>query len=92
MDCAGIFFDLRDAGISWQELDTPTQEMLTNGIIKKNGEIYITGLGGTILKSTDDGMNFSLVEQGHRDGFSAIIQSSDDKLFTVGEKGVDLLK
>jgi len=88
----GHLFRSEDAGISWQELDTPTQEMLTNGIIKKNGEIYITGLGGTILKSTDDGMNFSLVEQGHRDGFSAIIQSSDDKLFTVGEKGVDLLK
>ncbi len=88
----GHLFRSDDAGDSWQEIKTPTQEMLTNGIIKKDGEIYITGLGGTILKSTDDGKSFALVEQGHRDGFTAIIQSSEDKLFTVGEKGVDLLK
>jgi photosystem II stability/assembly factor-like uncharacterized protein len=88
----GHLFRSEDAGVSWREIKTPTQEMLTNGIIKANGEIYITGLGGTILKSTDDGQSFSLVEQGHRDGFTAIIQSTDEKLFTVGEKGVDLLK
>lgn len=88
----GHLFRSDDAGDSWQEIKTSTQEMLTNGILKANGEIYITGLGGTILKSTDDGKSFSLVEQGHRDGFTAIIQSSEDKLFTVGEKGVDLLK
>ena len=46
----------------------------------------------TILKSIDDGLSFLLVEQGHRDGFTAIIQSSEDRLFTVGEKGVELLK
>lgn len=88
----GHLFRSDDAGDSWQEIKTPTQEMLTNGIIKTGGEIYLTGLGGTILKSTDNGMNFSLMEQGHRDGFSAIMQSTEDKLFTVGEKGVDLLK
>tara|TARA_R110002072_G_scaffold14582_3_gene60111 strand:+ start:3538 stop:4560 length:1023 start_codon:yes stop_codon:yes gene_type:complete len=88
----GHLFRSNDAGESWQEIKTPTQEMLTNGIITTAGEIYITGLGGTILKSIDDGLSFLLVEQGHRDGFTAIIQSSEDRLFTVGEKGVELLK
>ncbi len=88
----GHLFRSDNAGDSWKEIETPTQEMLTNGIIKEDGEIYITGLGGTILKSVDDGKSFSLVEQGNRHGFTAIIKNSEDKLFTVGEKGVDLLK
>lgn len=66
--------------------------MLTNGIVVSGDEIYITGLGGTILRSNDQGKNFSLVEQGHRDGFNAIIQDPQGKLITVGEKGVDLLQ
>jgi len=88
----GHLFRSDDAGDSWQKIETPTQEMLTNGIIKESGEIYISGLGGTILKSADDGKSFTLVEQGNRNGFTALIQNSEDKLFTVGEKGVDLLK
>ena len=88
----GHLFRSEDAGNSWQEIKTPTQEMLTNAILKSDGEIYITGLGGTLLKSIDDGLSFSLVEQGHRDAFTAIIQSNEDKLFTIGEKGVGLLK
>jgi len=66
--------------------------MLTNGIKVSEDEIYITGLGGTILKSNDKGESFSLVEQGHRDGFNAIIQSHEGKLITVGEKGTGLLQ
>jgi len=66
--------------------------MLTNGIVVAEDEIYITGLGGTILRSNDGGKSFSLVEQGHRNGFNAIIQSPDGKLTSVGEKGVDLLQ
>ncbi len=88
----GHLFRSEDAGKTWQEIETPTQEMLTNGIVVSEDDIYITGLGGTILRSNDKGKSFSLVEQGHRDGFNAIIQDSQGKLVTVGEKGVDLLR
>lgn len=88
----GHLFRSEDAGKTWQEIETPTQEMLTNGIMLAEDEIYITGLGGTILRSNDGGKSFSLVEQGHRDGFNAIIQSSENKLITVGEKGVGQLQ
>ena len=88
----GHLFRSEDAGKTWQEIETPTQEMLTNGIVVSEDDIYITGLGGTILRSNDAGKSFSLVEQGHRDGFNAIIQSPDGKLITAGEKGVDLLQ
>jgi len=88
----GHMFRSEDAGVNWQEIETPTQEMLTNGIVVSEDEIYITGLGGTILKSNDEGKSFSLVEQGHRDGFNAIIQSPENKLITVGEKGVGQLQ
>ena len=66
--------------------------MLTNGVMVTEDEIYITGLGGTILKSHDKGKSFSLMEQGHRDGFTAIMQSSEGGLITTGEKGVGLLR
>jgi len=88
----GHLFRSEDAGVNWQEIETPTQEMLTNGIMMTDGEIYITGLGGTILKSSDKGQSFALQEQGHRNGFIAIIQSPEGELITVGEKGVGLLQ
>lgn len=88
----GHLFRSEDAGENWQEIKMPTQEMLTNGFAIKDDEIYITGLGGTILKSTDVGKSFVLLEQGHRNGFTAIIQSTDGELITVGEKGVSLLQ
>ena len=88
----GHLFRSEDAGVNWQEIETPTQEMLTNGVMVVDGEIYITGLGGTILKSSDKGQSFALQEQGHRDGFIAIMQSPEGKLITVGEKGVGLLQ
>jgi photosystem II stability/assembly factor-like uncharacterized protein len=88
----GHLFRSDNAGVNWQEIETPTQEMLTNGIVMTDGEIYITGLGGTILKSSDKGQSFALQEQGHRDGFVAIMQSPDGELITVGEKGVGLLQ
>jgi len=88
----GHMFRSEDAGKTWQEIETPTQEMLTNGFVVSGDEIYITGLGGTMLRSNDGGRSFSLVEQGHRDGFNAIIQGPDGKLVTVGEKGVHLLQ
>jgi len=88
----GHLFRSEDAGVTWQEIETPTQEMLTNGIVMTDDEIYITGLGGTILKSSDKGQSFVLQEQGHRDGFTAIIQGPEGELITVGEKGVSLLQ
>ncbi len=88
----GHMFRSEDAGANWQEIEIPTQEMLTNGIVNSDKQIYITGLGGTILKSDDQGQSFVLQEQGHRDGFTAIIQSSKAELVTVGEKGVSLLQ
>ena len=88
----GHLFRSEDAGDNWQEIETPTQEMLTNGMLESDGEIYITGLGGTILKSSDQGQSFVLQEQGHRDGFTAIIQGTEGELITVGEKGVGLLQ
>ncbi len=87
----GHLFRTEDAGENWQEIKTPTKEMLTNGIATNDG-IYVTGLGGTILKSNDKGKSFTLQEQGHRDGFTAIIKSPEGELITVGEKGVSLLQ
>jgi photosystem II stability/assembly factor-like uncharacterized protein len=87
----GHLFRSEDAGENWQEIETLTQEMLTNGIFT-NDEIYITGLGGTILKSNDKGKSFVLQEQAKRDSFTAIIKSPEGELITVGEKGVSLLQ
>jgi len=68
-----------------------TLKMLTNGIVVSINEIYITGLGGIILKSVDGGKRFTTLEQGHRNGFMAIIQGPTGDLITVGEKGIGLL-
>ncbi len=88
----GHLFRSEDAGASWQEIETPTSEMLTNGVMVTTDEIYITGLGGTILRSNDNGKSFIALDQGHRDGFTAIMQSPTGDLITVGENGVGLLQ
>ncbi len=85
----GNLFRSEDGGENWQEIETGTVAMLTDGIQLADGRIVIVGLGGTILVSDDDGRSFELHPQANRRGISAIVETPDDKVFIVGEFGVN---
>ena len=62
--------------------------MLTDGIRLTDGTIVISGLGGTLLTSSDGGSTFELLPQPDRRGISAIVETGDGQLLMVGEFGV----
>jgi photosystem II stability/assembly factor-like uncharacterized protein len=70
------------------EIDTGTVAMLTDGQRLGDGTVIITGLGGTVLTSEDDGRTFTLHQQANRRGISAVIETADGSLLMVGEFGV----
>jgi photosystem II stability/assembly factor-like uncharacterized protein len=57
-------------GTPWQHINTGTQALLNSIVLGDNGSIYVLGNNGVILKSDDDGVNFSLTPQA--DGKSLI--------------------
>jgi photosystem II stability/assembly factor-like uncharacterized protein len=81
-----------DAGLSWEPVETQTNEMLTSGVRLVDGTIIIAGLGGTLLISYDGGVNFRSVDLNTRNGFSAVVEKDDRELLLVGENGVRKLK
>jgi photosystem II stability/assembly factor-like uncharacterized protein len=84
----GHLFRSDDAGESWQELETGTVAMLTDGQRLGDGTVLITGLGGTVLTSSDGGHTFALHQQANRRGISAAVETGDGSLLLVGEFGV----
>jgi photosystem II stability/assembly factor-like uncharacterized protein len=62
--------------------------MLTDGQQVADGTVVITGLGGTILTSSDGGQTFTLHQQANRRGISAAVETDDGSLLLVGEFGV----
>jgi photosystem II stability/assembly factor-like uncharacterized protein len=84
----GHLFRSDDAGESWRELDTGTVAMLTDGQRLADGTVVITGLGGTILTSSDGGQTFELHQQANRRGISAAVETGNGSLLMVGEFGV----
>jgi len=84
----GHLFRSEDAGETWDELDTGTVAMLTDGIRLADGTVVIVGLGGTVLVSEDGGRNFVYHAQANRRGISSIVDTGAGSLLLVGEFGV----
>ena len=84
----GHLFRSDDAGENWNEIETGTVAMLTDGIRLDDGTVVIVGLGGTVLVSSDDGFSFRLHQQENRRGISSIADVQDGSLLMVGEFGV----
>ena len=87
---SGGLWKTDDAGESWQELDTGTVAMLTDGLRLDDGTIVIVGLAGAVLTSSDDGNTFELHPQANRRGISAVVDVGDGSLILVGEFGVKI--
>ncbi|WP_445261250.1 WD40/YVTN/BNR-like repeat-containing protein [Pseudomonas sp. RL_15y_Pfl2_60] len=90
----GHLFRSSDFGDSWQQIEIntpnngPLEFGLADGELLADGSIVVVGHGGTVLKSTDDGRSFSLVNRADRVSLSSAATTDNGKLILVGQGGV----
>lgn len=89
----GHLFRSSNFGKSWQQIDLKGSNGaldfgLANGALLKDGSVVVVGHGGSVLKSTDKGHSFSVLNRADRLSLSGV--SADDKgnLILVGQGGV----
>jgi photosystem II stability/assembly factor-like uncharacterized protein len=89
----GHLFRSSDFGKTWQQVDLQGSNGaldfgLANGALLKDGSVVVVGHGGSVLKSTDKGHSFSVLNRADRLSLSGV--SADDKgsLILVGQGGV----
>nr|WP_239482109.1 YCF48-related protein [Pseudomonas insulae] len=91
----GNLFRSTDFGTSWHKvaLKSGNRGMdygLAGGTDLSDGSVVLVGHGGSVLKSTDDGQTFSLVNRSDRLSLSSVTAADDGKLILVGQAGVQV--
>ncbi|PIE01122.1 MAG: hypothetical protein CSA81_12780 [Acidobacteria bacterium] len=84
----GHVFLSEDFGESWEEIQSKTNTLLNCGLETENGAVLIGGMGGTYLKSSDNGKTFSLNKHDSQRGISSMTEVTPDRVLYVGEKGM----
>lgn len=90
----GHLFRSTDFGTTWQQIEIntpnngPLEFGLADGELLADGSIVVVGHGGTVLKSTDDGRTFSLVNRADRVSLSGAATTDNGKLILVGQGGI----
>lgn len=90
----GHLFRSTDFGDTWQqiELNTPNNGPLefglADGTLLPDGTIVVVGHGGSVLKSTDDGLTFSLYNRADRVSLAGVSAVDNGNLILVGQGGV----
>ncbi len=80
-----------NAGESWQQVETYTEAMLTDGLRLKDGAIVVVGHAGTLLVSQDVGRRFNLRQLADRQGLATAVQADEGSLILIVEFGVSKL-
>ncbi len=90
----GHLFRSDDFGSSWQQIvvESPNNGVLEFGLADGNrlndGSIVVVGHGGTVLKSTDQGNSFDLVNRADRLSLAGVTALDNGNLILVGQGGV----
>jgi len=90
----GHLFRSTDFGTTWEqlELNTPNNGPLEFGLADGNllddGSVVVVGHGGTVLKSTDNGRTFSLINRADRLSLAGVAALDNGNLILVGQGGV----
>lgn len=92
----GHLFRSTDFGDSWQQIgiDTPNNGPLefglADGTLLADGSIVVVGHGGSVLRSTDHGQSFSLINRPDRLSLAGVTALDNGNLVLVGQGGVHL--
>lgn len=92
----GHLFRSTDFGDSWQQItlntpnNGPLEFGLADGSLLSDGSVAVVGHGGTVLRSTDHGQSFSLVNRPDRLSLAGVTALDNGNLILVGQGGVHL--
>lgn len=89
----GHLFRSTDFGTSWSRVSLragngPLEFGLSGGGLMADGSLVVVGHGGSVLKSTDAGRTFKVVNRADRLSLSSVSSSADGNLILVGQGGV----
>jgi photosystem II stability/assembly factor-like uncharacterized protein len=89
----GHLFRSSNFGKSWQQVDLKGSNGaldfgLANGALLKDGSVVVVGHGGSVLKSTDKGHSFSVLNRADRLSLSGVSADNKGNLILVGQGGV----
>jgi photosystem II stability/assembly factor-like uncharacterized protein len=89
----GNLFRSTDFGTTWTpiKVKSPRGKLdfgLSGGAVLKDGAVVIVGHGGSVLKSTDNGLTFSLINRPDRLSLSSVAADDKGDLVLVGQGGV----
>ncbi|PWB31506.1 hypothetical protein DCO48_16875 [Pseudomonas sp. SDI] len=88
----GNLYRSSDFGNSWQQVPLqgvrgPLEFGLAGATLLDDGSLVLVGNGGTVLRSGDDGVSFSVVNRADRLALSAVTAVADGNLIVVGQGG-----
>ena len=89
----GHMFRSADFGKTWQQINLKGAAGrfdfgLSNGAVLKDGSVVVVGHGGSVLKSTDKGHNFAVINRADRLSLSGVSADEKGNLILVGQGGV----
>lgn len=89
----GNMFRSADFGKTWRQVDLQGSNGaldfgLANGALLKDGSVVVVGHGGSVLKSTDKGHSFSVLNRADRLSLSGVSADGKGDLILVGQGGV----
>jgi len=81
-----------DFGDTWQQIELqaargPLEFGLSNATLLDDGSLVLVGNGGTVLRSSDDGVTFSVFNRADRLALAGASGLSDGNLILVGQGG-----
>jgi len=83
----GHVFRSVNGGAGWRAVPTPAATLLMSGARLRSGLIVLAGQSGNFFVSSDSGQSFSLWRPELTTGVAQILETTDNQLLIVGEKG-----
>ncbi len=89
----GHIFRSTDFAESWVRITVQTDSGeleygLANGSLLDNGDVLIVGHSGTVLRSTDGGVSFSVSNRADRASITGVVADTQGGLILVGQNGI----
>ena len=84
----GNLFQSTDKGDSWEQLDSATAVTLVNGILLRDGTVFLAGLGGNISVRAPGQQSFSAAKNPDRRPISGLQQLAGGDILLAGWAGV----
>ncbi len=87
----GALYASKDAGNSWEKIETSLTTNLNMALELASGTLFITTNSGALLKSDKQGLTFSLLPTGEKTALVGVVESVDHALIIVGQHGIKRL-